>query len=103
MESLTTMLFEDHWLADAQTLREFRLCYVENRKLDAVSLLLRTRTCRMAACLSVAAMEDKYDPHQWTCRSTEDPSLLGLVEEVPGKIDTYKLLLQLKSALQLHG
>lgn len=61
-KSLVTFLFEDHCLVESKVLQQLVRLYEAKDKYGWVELLLKCHTCRVAACLPVIAMEDKYLP-----------------------------------------
>ena len=95
---LVTFLFEDHCLADTHVLKAMYKAYKDNvvaAKYGCVELLLGSKTCRMAACMPVVALDPLYEPTWWDNDMRVEESLVGLTTSEEGQLNTDKLLQQL--------
>ena len=98
-KSLLTYLFEDHCLSGSDILSKVIQLHQGNDKRGCVELLLKyCKTCRVAACLPVITLSDKYIPLDFDKNLHIENDVKGLVEEKEGCLDFDMILAHLRQA-----
>lgn len=98
-KSLLTFLFEDHCLSGSDILSIFIQLYAENKKRTCVKLLLKhCKTCRIAACLPVITLSEKYMIVDFDKDLVCENELEGLVEQKEGCLNFDMILTHLLQA-----
>ena len=94
-KSLVTFLFEDHCLSDTDVLMTIYKAFEQNSreaKYRCVELLMQCKTCRVAACLPVIALDSPYEPKHWDENIAVRESVCGLMVQGQGLLNTDQLL-----------
>lgn len=100
-KSIVTYLFEDHCLSDTDVLMSIYKATLEkskSAKYTCIELLMQCKTCRIAACLPVIALDSPYEPKRWDSSMVVDEEIQGLVVNTKGLMNTDVLLAHLLDA-----
>lgn len=98
-KSLFTFLFEDHCLSGSDVLSQVLFLYSQKNKRGCVELLLDyCKTCRVAACLPVVSLYQRYHPKDFDKDMEVDEDIRGLVEAEEGCLKFDMILGHLRQA-----